>query len=418
MSTDARAGAQAPHRPDGAYAWFRLVVSVILGTIGSIGLWAVVVVLPAVQAEFDVARADASLPFTAMMVGFALGNAIVGRYVDRLGITLPVIGAALALGSGFALAAMTTNIWQFTLIHGVLIGLGTSATFGPLVASISHWFERRRGIAVAAAASGNYLSGAIWPIFMQQLIDSEGWRTTYLVIALLCVVTMIPLALLLRGNPPEQTDATSADETIGRSRPAAIGFSPTGLQLLLTVAGISCCVAMAMPQVHLVAYCVDLGYGPAVGAEMLSVMLATGVVSRLLSGFIADYIGGVRTVILGSVLQCIALAFYLPFDGLMSLYVVSFMFGLAQGGIVPSYALVVREYLPAREAGQRVGIVVMSTILGMAFGGWMSGWIYDLTGSYQMAFINGLAWNVLNISIMLLILWRTARPRLGSPLPA
>ncbi|MGI9409377.1 MAG: MFS transporter, partial [Hyphomicrobiaceae bacterium] len=389
MSTDARAGAQAPHRPDGAYAWFRLIVSVILGTIGSIGLWAVVVVLPAVQAEFDVARADASLPFTAMMVGFALGNAIVGRYVDRLGITVPVIGAALALGSGFALAAMTTNIWQFTLIHGVLIGLGTSATFGPLVASISHWFERRRGIAVAAAASGNYLSGAIWPIFMQQLIDSEGWRTTYLVIGLICVVTMIPLALLLRGNPPEQTDQFSAGETVGPNRTAAFGFSPTGLQLLLIVAGISCCVAMSMPQVHLVAYCVDLGYGPAVGAEMLSVMLATGVVSRLLSGFIADYIGGVRTVILGSVLQCIALAFYLPFDGLMSLYVVSFMFGLAQGGIVPSYALVVREYLPAREAGQRVGIVVMSTILGMAFGGWMSGWIYDLTGSYQMAFING-----------------------------
>ena len=307
MSTDARADAQAPHRPDGAYAWFRLVVSVILGTIGSIGLWAVVVVLPAVQAEFAVDRADASLPFTAMMVGFALGNAIVGRYVDRLGITLPVIGAALALGSGFALAAMTTNIWQFTLIQGVLIGLGTSATFGPLVASISHWFERRRGIAVAAAASGNYLSGAIWPVFMQQLIDSEGWRTTYMVIGLrFCVVTMIPLALLLRGNPPDQTDPYSADETIGRSRPAAIGLSPTGLQLLLIVAGISCCVAMAMPQVHLVAYCVDLGYGPAVGAEMLSVMLATGVVSRLLSGFIADYIGGVRTVILGSVLQCIA----------------------------------------------------------------------------------------------------------------
>ena len=192
MSTDARASARAPHRPDdapdGASAWFRLVVSVILGTVGSIGLWAVVVVLPPVQAEFGVARADASLPFTATMVGFALGNAIVGRYVDRLGITIPVIGAALALGCGFALAAASTNIWQFTLVQGVLIGLGTSATFGPLVASISHWFERRRGIAVAAAASGNYLSGAIWPVFMQQLIDSEGWRTTYLVIAVFCVV--------------------------------------------------------------------------------------------------------------------------------------------------------------------------------------------------------------------------------------
>ena len=205
----------------------------------------------------------------------------------------------------------------------------------------------------------------------------------------------------------------------GNGPHANSGLSPNMLQFLLIIAGISCCVAMSMPQVHVVAYCVDLGYGPAAGAEMLSIMLATGVVSRLASGFIADYIGGVKTVILGSALQALALIFYLPFDGLTSLYIVSFMFGLSQGGIVPSYAIVVREYLPAKEAGQRVGLVVMSTILGMAIGGWMSGLIYDVTGSYQMAFINGIAWNILNVSIMLLILWRTTRQsRLGAPLAA
>ena len=151
---------------------------------------------------------------------------------------------------------------------------------------------------------------------------------------------------------------------------------------------------------HLVSLCVDLGYGPAAGAEMLSLMLMGGVVSRIVFGLIADRLGGVATLLIGSTLQCIALFLYLPFDGLASLYVVSLVFGLSQGGIVPSYALIVREYLPAREAGARTGTVLMATILGMALGGWMSGWIYDITGSYQMAFINGIAWNALNIAIM------------------
>lgn len=416
MSVGASSARPSSRQIDGPYAWFRLVISMILGTIGGVGMWAVVVALPAIQAEFGVARGDASMPYTATMVGFAVGNAIIGRYVDRLGITIPVIGAAITLCAGFLLAAASLEIWQFTLVQGLLIGLGTSATFGPLIASISHWFERRRGIAVAAAASGNYLSGVVWPVIIQQFVETDGWRATYVGIGIACLVLMVPLSLLLRGDPRPATEPPAHGlPASGNYRPLpSAGFSPLSLQLLLIVAGIACCVAMAMPQVHVVAYCVDLGYGPAVGAEMLTIMLATGVVSRLASGFIADYIGGVRTVLLGSVMQCIALAFFLPFDGLVSLYVVSFLFGLSQGGIVPSYALIVREYLPAHEAGQRVGLVVMATIIGMALGGWMSGWIYDLTGSYQMAFINGIAWNVLNISIILMLLWRTRRPRAAS----
>jgi MFS family permease len=168
---------------------------------------------------------------------------------------------------------------------------------------------------------------------------------------------------------------------------------------------------MSMPQVHIVAYCADLGYGVARGAEMLSLMLGAGIISRLASGFLADHIGGVRTLLLGSVLQGMALFFYLPFDGLMSLYIVSLIFGLSQGGIVPSYAIIVREYLPAREAGQRIGTVIMATVVGMAFGGWLSGWIYDVTGSYQAAFINGIAWNLMNIAVMTTLLLRTRGPR-------
>ncbi len=393
---------------DGPYALFRLAVSILLATMGSIGMWAVVVVLPAVQEEFGVDRADASLPYTLTMVGFAVGNAIVGRFVDRYGITLPIIVAATALALGFVLAAMTTAIWQIAVIQGLLIGIGTSASFGPLIADVSHWFSRRRGIAVAATASGNYLAGAIWPTLIEGFIRTEGWRTTYMGIGVLCICVMVPLALCLR-RPPPQDHPVRADGTVGPQPGRSIDISPRLLQIMLAVAGIGCCVAMSMPQVHIVAYCVDLGYGVARGAEMLSLMLAGGVVSRLIFGLLADYMGGIRTLLLGSILQAVALSLYLPFDGLTSLYVVSLIFGLSQGGIVPSYAIIVREYLPAREAGQRVGIVMMMTIMGMALGGWLSGWIYDATGSYQAALINGIAFNMLNITIMLLLLWRTTR---------
>ncbi len=397
---------------DGRTSWMRLAVSVLVATVASVGMWAVILVLPAVQTEFGVGRGDASLPYTATMLGFAAGNFWLGRFVDRFGIAVVLIAAALVLAAGFMLAAVSRNIWEFALAQGLLIGAGSAVGFGPLLADVSHWFRRRRGIAVATAACGNYLAGAVWPLALRGVLAEDGWRAVYLTVAVICVVVMVPLSLLLRRRLPVAAMAAGAPG--GPSQPLAAGFSPTALQWLLGLAGIGCCVAMSMPQVHIVAYCADLGYGVAVGAEMLSLMLAAGIVSRLVSGMLADMIGGVRTLLIGSVLQGLALLLYLPFDGQASLYAVSLVFGLSQGGIVPSYAIIVREYLPAREAGRRIGFVIMATILGMALGGWMSGWIFDVTGSYRMAFLNGIAFNLLNIAVIGLILWRTKGPRPGA----
>lgn len=395
---------------DGRESWFRLVIAMLLGTIGSVGLWCYVVVLPAVQADFAVDRATASMPYTWTMVGFAIGNVIFGRLADRFGIALPTIGAAFMLCAGYIIAGTASDIRVLMAAQGLLIGIGTAATFGPLISELSHWFLRRRALAITAAASGNYLAGAVWPPFVQIAMSSEGWRTTYIGIGVICLVTMIPLVLLMRGTPPAP-EAAPASPAGRRRQQLSVEISPRALTLILSIAGFACCMAMAMPQVHIVAYCADLGYGVARGAEMLSLMLLGGVASRLLSGFVADYIGGAKVLLIGSVLQCLALLFYLPFDGLASLYIVSLFFGLAQGGIVPAYAIVVREYLPAKEAGERVGIVIMSTVLGMAVGGWASGLIFDLTGSYQAAFVNGILWNLLNMAIIGMLFWLTKPPK-------
>lgn len=386
----------------------RLSVTLVLMTIGSGAMYVVAVVLPAVQAEFKVDRGDAALPYTLMMVGFGLGGIAMGKLADRFGVMWVVLLGAAGLGAGFVAAGMSASLLGFALAHGVLLGgLGSSASFAPLIADASLWFVRRRGIAVAVCASGNYLAGAIWPPIVQHFVELVGWRETYIGLGIFCAVTMPALALLLRPAPPvAAAPAPAAPRTAPMASNRPFGMSPTSAQLLLCVAGVACCVAMAMPQVHIVAYCGDLGYGAARGAQMLSLMLACGIVSRLVSGLICDRIGGIRTLLLGSVLQGTALLLFLPFDGLVSLYVVSALFGLFQGGIVPSYAIIVREHFPAAEAGGRVGTVLMATLFGMALGGWMSGKVFDLTGSYEAAFVNGLAWNLLNLSIVLVLLRR------------
>jgi MFS family permease len=377
---------------------------------GSSCMFAVAVVLPEVQAEFGVSRSEASLPYTLMMIGFGVGGVYMGRIVDRWGVTVSLLIGSVGILIGFVWAGMSDSIWGFALAHGLFLGLlGTSATFAPLVADTSLWWNRRRGIAVAVCASGNYLAGAIWPHIAQWGVTTAGWRQTYILMGIVCSIGMALFALFLRRRPPLNQVSVPTN-----GRPSTVSQTPFGLttnkaQTLLLVAGLACCVAMSMPQVHIVAYCVDLGFGPARGAEMLSLMLACGVVSRLVSGVICDRIGGIKTLLLGSALQGIALLMFLPFDGLVSLYLISAMFGLFQGGIVPSYAIIIREHFPPAETGRRVGAVIMATMLGMALGGWMSGKIFDLTGSYQAAVMNGILWNLLNLSIATWLFLRVRR---------
>ncbi len=394
--------------PDSGQAWVRLALALLIGSIGSIGMWSVVVVLPVVQAEFGATRGAVSLAFTLTMLGFGLGGVATGRVTDRFGIVAAMALSISFLGLAYVVAGLSTTLWQFIAVH-VLIGLGTSATFGPLMAEASHWSERYRGLAVTIVASGNYVGGTIWPPLVNWGVQTAGWRATHIAIGIFCAVAMTVVLLVLRAQI-----GRAAMRSHDNAPPPRVDLrlSTNTLTVMLCIASIACCVAMAMPQVHIVAYCGDLGYGVARGAEMLSLMMAFGVISRIGSGFLADKIGGIRTLLIGSVAQGFALLFYLFFDSLTSLYIISAMFGLFQGGIVPSYAIIVRESMPVSEAATRVGIVILASVVGMSFGGWVSGVIFDATGSYAAAFLNGLAWNALNITIIVSLLIR-ARQRLA-----
>src|SRR3990172_549669 len=316
-------------RPESPYAWARLAASLALMTISGVGMYAIAVALPAVQAEFLTARSEASLPYAATMIGFGLGGILMGRLSDRFGVMVPVLIGAVCLALGFVAAGAAGGLWQF------------------------------------------------------------------------------PLAFALRRKPPGLGSSVLSSSIPNKS----INIPRNTLFVLLCIAGVACCVAMSMPQVHIVAYCGDLGYAAARGAEMLSLMLGFGIVSRLASGWICDRIGGLRTLLLGSGLQGVALLMFLPFDSLVSLYVVAALFGPFPGGIVPPSAVIVREHFAPREAGARVGTVLMCTLLGMALGGWLTGVIFDLTGSYRAAFLNGIGWNLLNLTIAFWLLRRSLAAR-------
>lgn len=405
-----------PSLIDSRYAAFRLFLVLIVATMGNSGMYVLSVVMPQIQGEFAISRADASLPYTLTMIGFGLGGIFCGRWADRHGIGRVVQLGALGAASGYIIAGTTGNVYVFGLAHGLLIGfLGVGSAFVPLIADTSLWWARRRGIAVAICASGNYLAGTVWPPLIQFGVEQIGWRNTYIGLGVFTAAVMAAVSLKLRQRPPMVGPASTGVGGLRQTSDTPFGLSPRHAQWTLFAAGIGCCVAMSMPQVHIVSYCTDLGFGPARGAEMLSLMLGFGILSRLASGWISDHIGGLKTLLVGSALQCVALFLFLPFDDLASLYVISAMFGLFQGGIVPAYAIIIREHFSPKEAGARVGTVIFGTLIGMAFGGWASGAIFDMTGHYHAAFIHGIAWNLLNF---LLILWLLRRSRKTSLAPS
>ncbi|MCY4222253.1 MAG: MFS transporter [Thiotrichales bacterium] len=397
-----------PRTSHAYYPVVRLFASLLLMAVAGSAMYAAILVLEPAAEEFGTGRGAGSMPYTLFMLGFAAGGVVMGRLADRFGIVAPALIASLCLPAGLLFAAEATALWHFSVSLGVLCGLfGMSATFAPVASDISHWFTARRGLAVGIVISGTYLSGAIWPPVLQHFIDIHGWRVTFQGLGHLTLLLMLPLTLLLyRPAIIDHGGGGAAAGHRGRRRP--LGFSSRSLQGLLCLAGVGCCVAMAMPQVHIVPLVIDLGFDAVHGARMLALMLGFGVVSRLVSGWLSDRIGGTKTLILGSAMQGLVIFSFLFADGLTTLYVLAVAFGLSQGGIVPSYTIIVRTLFPAGEAGWRIGTTMMFTVGGMALGAWMAGVLYDLTGDYTASILAAFGFNVMNLAIAS---WLIARER-------
>ena len=388
---------------DSTHSWFRAFLLFILAVIGTVGMWSVVVFIPEIENEFKVDRGTSSLLYAATMIGFGFGTIIIGKIFDKHGIKKPIIIASISLIISYYLYSISIYFWNLLFLQ-VFMGFAAAAFFGPAMADITNFFNNRRGLALSIVASANYVAGASWPLLISFVLNFVDWRTTHFWISIFCLVSMLPIIGFLKNYKNTQKEETnilpSKDEP-------SINLSNNQLQIILMFAGVCCCVAMSMPQVHMVALCVDNGFGLQVGTEILAVMLYSGMISRIVFGFLSDKIGPLPTILLGSFLQMVSLVFFLPFSSQLSLYMVSLMFGLSQGGIVPAYAIIVRKYLPKQQSGVRVGLVLGATIVGMALGGWISGEIFDLTQSYYLAFVNGILWNFLNILAIVYVIFKS-----------
>jgi MFS family permease len=361
--------------------------------------WITAVALKDIAAEVNGARSIPAFASALAWLGSGLGGIVMGRIADKIGTRWTVAGGAVMIAVGLSISSLGPS-WPLWIGHGLFIGLiGLGGINSPLYIYVTRWFDRRRGSALALISSGVYLAGAVWPPVFERAIAYVGWRQTMLWYALLESLIVIPLALWFFGKPPEVIAAAPAPRP-GTAPTRVLGWPPNLVFAMMCTASILCCVPMAMPQGHLVAFCSDLGIARSVGAVMLSVLLGTAFLSRQIWGAISDRIGGLPTVLIGSTWQCSAMIAFLLTQNEVGLFTVAAGFGLGFSGIIPAYVLALRELFPAQEASWRIPTLLLFTAIGMASGGWLAGILYDTYGYYAPAFAVGIGSNILNIVLV------------------
>jgi MFS family permease len=364
--------------------------------------------LKTIAADMGGARSVPAAAASLAWLGSAVGGVFMGRVAHRFGIRVTVIGGALSVMLGL-LVSSQGQPWQLYVGHGLLMGfLGVGGLNAPLYVYVSHWFERRRGSALALLSSGNYIAGVVWPVLFESIIDRWGWRNAMIGYGVLEFVLIAVLAALFLKPPPAVPAVTPAARAATRAR--VFGWNPNLVYCMIAAAGFLCCVPMAMPQGHLVALCTDHGISAPVSAAMLSLLLGVAFISRQAWGLISDRIGGLRTALISSAMQIVAVTGFLYVTEQFGLFTVSIAFGLGFSALIPAYVLAVREIFPPGEAYWRVPCILLMTGSGMAAGGWLAGYLYDGFGNYDPAFATGVAMNALNLVILVTLVWRGRRP--------
>ena len=383
-----------------------LVASLLFMIIGTGSVYFLVVALKLISTEFNWPRAVPSFAYALQYFGAGFGGIVMGYILDKVGMGIPALIGATMIGLGAIMTSYVSSPWHLYVIYGVLMGfLGRSALFSPLTANITRWFENNKGKAVGIVGSGQAISGAIWPPIFQYSFEIVGWRETAFWYGVFVLISMLPLVLILRKSPNKKQDSVVDKPVIQTIKQngaiPSIGLTPLKMQIILSIASIGCCVAMSLPLAHLVAHMSDIGFGSGHGARLISLMLmAAGFSSFFGVGFLGDKFGGLQALFIFSIIQALFLGLLSVVDSLFAIYASAILFGIGYGGILPCYPLIVREYLPAEQAGRRTAVVVFCGGAGMALGGWMGGVIFDATGSYAMAFWIGVGFNLFNLIIV------------------
>jgi MFS family permease len=367
--------------------------------------WITAVALKDIAAEVDGVRSIPALAGALVWLGSGLGGILMGRIADKIGTRWTVIFGALMIGLGLTISTFGPR-WPLWIGHGLFIGLiGLGGINAPMYIYVSRWFDRRRGSALALISSGSYLAGAMWPPLFERVIAGFGWRQTMLWYAIAEIVVIIPLAAIYFRAPPEVIHPAAA--TLGDGKSAGVlGWPPNLVFAMMCAAAVLCCIPMAMPQGHLVAFCSDLGISASIGALMLSVLLGTAFLSRQIWGAISDRIGGLATVLIGSAWQAASMTALLFTQSEAGLFTIAAAFGLGFSGIIPAYVLALRELFPASEASWRIPTLLLFSGCGMALGGWLAGLLYDHFGYYAPAFAAGIGANIFNLLLIGILVGR------------
>ncbi len=390
------------HSIERPYGWAIVAASVVCMGVATGALYIIVVGLKPIAAEFGGSRFIPSFGYSVGLLGMGVGGILMGRWADRRGTLQPLLFSSLMIPIGAYVASTSQSALVLVGTHAIFFGLlGNASFFTPLMANVTRWFDNRRGFAVAVVAGGQGLGGAIWPPLFRYVIENYGWRETYVFYAVIALVVLLPMSFVLAPAPPTAPIDTLKDSEIGGDGLSILGLPPRTVHAMLCLAGVGCCAAMAMPMVHIIAHTTDLGHPEVQAALVLSALLGASVISRLVWGVLSNKLGGLKTLLYGSMCQAFVLSLYLFTDSLPGLYAVSIMFGLAYGGIVPAYTLIVRDLFPLGQVGERLGFVYLFATIGMAVGGTLGGYIFDLTESYRIAFAVGLTFNVGNLLLVI-----------------
>lgn len=383
------------------YGWVIVIASLAIHTISEGGPILLFVALKDIAHDMEVPRAVPSFAYSLMMMGTGVGGLLMGWWMDKSGIIRPVLFGGVSIALGCYLISMSDSPTSLYLSNGILLGLfGKSALMAPLVANVTRWFDKRRGLAVSIIASGQGLAGALWPPVAREMTAQFGWRESYWYLSIFMAATILPIALLLRDKKLDGEPAGPVTQSDEKGNLLIFGYKPYQVQALLWVAVMGCCIAMAMPIVHLVSHATDLGHDKATAAKMLSTLFFVGFFSRIGFGMLSDKIGAINTLVIGSACQATMLIVFSFVESEMALYAAAALFGFGFAGIMPCYPLILRMWFPVSQLGWRVAAQFLFAALGMAIGGWAGGVVFDLTGSYSQAFLLGASVNLINLIVV------------------